>query len=135
LKDAPYAFASTFEREVRVGEDDWRRRLAGRCQFLAEVDGNAAGTVGGIASDDGNAALISMWVAPGARGSGVGEKLVQAVLGWARGEGHPAVRLWFAEGNVAAERLYLRCGFVRTGATQPIIPGQPRMEFEMERVL
>ncbi|HUZ85920.1 MAG TPA: GNAT family N-acetyltransferase [Candidatus Baltobacterales bacterium] len=135
LKDAPYAFASTYEREIRAGEDDWRRRLAGRCQFVAEVDGEVAGTVGGIASDDGGAALISMWVAPSARGRGVGESLVHAVLDWARGEGHPAVCLWFAEGNVAAERLYLRCGFVRTGVTQPIVPGQPRMEFEMEHAL
>ena len=120
---------------MRVGEDNWRRRLAGRCQFLAEVDGNVAGTVGGIASDDGNAALISMWVAPSVRGRGLGGMLVQAVVDWARDEGYPAVRLWFAEGNVAAERLYLRCGFVRTGATQPIVPDQPRMEFEMERIL
>lgn len=118
-----------------AAEDDWRRRLAGRCQFLAEVDGNAAGTAGGIASDDGTASLISMWVAPVARGKGVGEMLVNAVLEWARGEGYPAVRLWFAEGNDAAERLYLRCGFVRTGVTQPVFPDQPRMEFEMERRL
>lgn len=116
-------------------EDNWRHRLAGTSQFVAEVDGNVAGTAGGIASEDASAMLISMWVAPAARGTGVGELLVQAVLDWARDEGYPAVRLWVTEGNVAAERLYLRCGFVRTGATQPVFPGEPRMELEMERVL
>lgn len=135
MKDAPYAFGSKYEREVLADEDNWRSRLAGRSQFVAEVDGQVAGTAGGIASDDASAALISMWVAPAARGKGVGEMLVHAVLDWARDEGYPAVRLWVTSGNVAAERLYLRCGFVRTGATQPVFPGEPRMEIEMERVL
>ena len=135
MKDAPYAFGSKYEREVNAGEDKWRSRLAGRSQFVAEVDGDVAGTAGGIASDDASAELISMWVAPSARGKGVGEMLVHVVLDWARDEGHPAVRLWVTEGNVAAERLYLRCGFARTGAAQPVFPGEPSMEFEMERVL
>jgi GNAT superfamily N-acetyltransferase len=135
LKDAPYAFGSKFELELHADEDSWRNRLAGRSQFVAELDGNVAGTAGGIASDDASAALISMWVAPAARGKGVGEMLVHAVLDWARKEGYPAVRLWVTDGNVAAERLYLRCGFVRTGATQPVFPGEPRMELEMELVL
>lgn len=135
MQDAPYAFGSKYEREVRATEDRWRQRLAGRSQFVAEVDGSVAGTAGGIASDDGYAALISMWVAPSARGKGVGEMLVRAVLGWARDEAYPGVRLWVTDGNVAAERLYLRCGFDRTGATQAVFPGEPRMEFEMELVL
>jgi hypothetical protein len=63
LKDAPYAFGSKYEREVHAGEDNWRERLAGRAQFVAELDGQVAGTAGGVASDDPNAALISMWVA------------------------------------------------------------------------
>ncbi|MGA8923069.1 MAG: GNAT family N-acetyltransferase [Candidatus Dormiibacterota bacterium] len=135
LKDAPYAFGSKYEREMLADEDNWRRRLAVRNQLVAEVDGNVVGTAGGIASDDGYAALISMWVAPGARGKGVGEMLVHAVLDWARDEAYPAVHLWVADGNGSAERLYRRCGFVRTGATQPIFPEEPRMEFEMEVVL
>ena len=102
---------------------------------MAEADGEVVGTAAGIASDDGTAALISMWVAPGSRGRGVGEMLVHAVLDWARDAAYRAVRLWVADGNGAAERLYLRCGFVRTGATQPIFPGEPPKEFEMELVL
>jgi GNAT superfamily N-acetyltransferase len=135
LKDAPWAFGSKYEREVRAEEENWRSRLANRNQLVAEVDGKVIGTAGGIAADDGNAALISMWVAPGSRFRGVGEALVRAVLEWARDGAYHAVRLWVADGNGAAERLYRRCGFVPTGATQPIFPGEPRMEFEMELVL
>lgn len=135
LQDAPYAFGSKYEWEIVKPEESWRTRLAARAQFLAELDGKPLGTAGGIASDDGNAALISMWVAPSGRGQGVGDRLVGAVLDWARSEGYPGIRLWVTEGNHAAENLYRRCGFTRTGAEQPVSPDDPRTEFEMARDL
>lgn len=137
LKDAPYAFGSTYEREIAADEADWRTRLGSRAQFVAELAGEdgVAGTAGGITSGDGSAALISMWVRPASRGKGAGDALVEAVLEWARAEGHPAVRLWVTNGNEAAERLYARHGFARTGAVQPVFPDQPRMELEMIREL
>ena len=116
-----------------MGEENWRERLARRPQFAAELDGEIVGTAAGIATDEGNAALISMWVAPNARGQGIGARLVSAVLDWAKGEGYTSVTLWVTDGNLAAERLYLRCGFTRTGAVQPVHPGEPRAESEMSR--
>jgi RimJ/RimL family protein N-acetyltransferase len=135
LRDAPYAFASTHERERTVDEEHWRERLANRAQFAAVLDGEIVGTAAGIDSDPTTAALISMWVAPRARGKGSGHLLVDAVLDWARKAGYGSVSLWVADGNQAAERLYLRCGFTRTGAVQPIHPGKARAEYEMSRPL
>jgi hypothetical protein len=43
--------------------------------------------------------------------------------------------LWVVDTNIAAQRLYARCGFVATGATQPVFPGEPRMELEMVRTV
>jgi RimJ/RimL family protein N-acetyltransferase len=134
LLDAPQAFGSTHGREVDADEASWRARLGGRAQFVAELDGKVAGTAGGI-HEDPYVALISMWVAPWARGRGAGEALVNAVLDWARGEGSPEVRLWVVVDNLAAQRLYARCGFVRTGAAQPVNPAERRMELEMARTL
>lgn len=132
LQDAPLAFGSSYEREVEADEAGWRKRLAGRAQFVAELEGKVAGTAGGI-HQDAYVALISMWVAPWAREKGLGEALVNAVLGWARGEGRDEVRLWVVVDNPAARRLYARCGFVPTGATQPVNPGETRIELEMQR--
>ncbi|MGH7765773.1 MAG: GNAT family N-acetyltransferase [Candidatus Dormibacteraceae bacterium] len=134
LQDAPNAFEATYEREVHADETIWRRRLGGRAQFVIELDGQVAGTAGGV-HEESYVALISMWVAPSARGKGAGDALVTAVLGWAREEGRHEVRLWVVDSNAAAQRLYSRCGFVPTGATQPVVPGQPRMELEMKRKL
>jgi GNAT superfamily N-acetyltransferase len=135
LGDAPHAFASTHERERIVDEEHWRERLANRAQFAAVLDGEIVGTAAGIDSDQTTAALISMWVAPRARGKGAGQLLVETVLDWARKAGYGSVSLWVADGNQAAERLYLRCGFTRTGVVQPIHPGEARAEYEMSKLL
>jgi GNAT superfamily N-acetyltransferase len=135
LRDAPYAFASTHERERTVDEEHWRERLANRAQFAAVLDGEIIGTAAGIDSDQKIAALISMWVAPRARGMGAGHLLVETVLDWARKAGYGSVSLWVADGNQAAERLYLRCGFTRTGVVQPIHPGEAQAEYEMSKLL
>jgi GNAT superfamily N-acetyltransferase len=79
--------------------------------------------------------LTSMWVDPGERGQGVGSALVAAVVDWARESGFEQVFLWVADGNSAAERLYARNGFRRTGEVKEIRPGEGRVEYEMSRVL
>jgi ribosomal protein S18 acetylase RimI-like enzyme len=53
-------------------------------------------------------------VDPAARGRGVGEALVRWCIDRARGSGVRSLRLSTLAGMVAAGRLYLRLGFVRT---------------------
>jgi GNAT superfamily N-acetyltransferase len=130
LAEAPYAFGSTLAEERRLRAATWRARLAQRVQFVVRHGGAAVGTVGGLVEDD--AELVSLWVHPAWRGRGVGDLLVQAVLDWAREQGHREVRLWVSADNAPAEQLYARHGFVRTGACQPVTPAEPtRLEFAM----
>jgi ribosomal protein S18 acetylase RimI-like enzyme len=135
LRDAPEAFGSTAADAQTLGEPEWRRRLEQRAVFLGEAANQRVGLVAGIDGDQpGAAELISMWVAPAWRGQGVGDRLVEAVLAWAAGEGFTSVRLWVAKGNTRAERLYARHGFDATGRSQPM--GGERfalLEFEMRR--
>jgi ribosomal protein S18 acetylase RimI-like enzyme len=143
LGDAPHAFGSVLVNEQALGEAAWRAKLASRTQFAAcdTVSGatdppanSIVGTVGGY--PDGDAIeLISMWVAPAARGRGVGRALVECVIVLARGAGCREVRLAVSEGNAAAERLYARAGFVRTGVTHRIRPGEPWLEADMVLLL
>lgn len=135
LRDAPEAFGSTAADAERLSDDAWRGRLRDRAVFLAELGSHRAGLAAGIRADQPeDAELVSMWVAPAWRGCGIGHRLVEAVLGWAAGERFSGVRLWVADGNAVAERLYARHGFARTGAVQPMTTGAPeRLEFEMRR--
>lgn len=131
LREAPYAFGSTWELESELNEEGWREGLSKRTQFVAISEEVVVGTAGGISDDGRTAHLVSMWVDPRWRGQGVGDRLVKVVLDWARNAGFEEVRLWVADGNREAERLYTRNGFGRTDAVQPIRVGEPRLEFEM----
>jgi len=135
LRDAPSAFASTYADEVDRPQEEWDARAArgsaGPDGFTGvALDGdNGVGLVGGFRNDhDGHHAdidLVSMWVAPSHRGSGVAAMLVDAVLDWARDEAAAeVVGLWVTRGNTAAQRLYERLGFVETGDVQPL-PSDP----------
>jgi GNAT superfamily N-acetyltransferase len=137
LRDAPEAFGSTADASERLSEVDWRQRLAERVVFVAIGDDRAVGLVSGIASDRrGVAELISMWVRPDWRRQGVGSRLVETVIEWAGEHGFKSLRLWVADGNDGAERLYSRHGFKRTGERQPMAKGRtPRWELGMARRL
>lgn len=130
LKDAPYAFGSSWENEKLNSEEEWRQFVASRTRFVAELDGQVVGTAaGGDSSYTGTAALTSLWVDARSRGHGIGDQLVNAVLEWANAAGFSRVLLWVTDGNSHAEALYLRNGFVRTGD----VVDEPRREFEMSR--
>ena len=134
LSDSPLAFGSSADEEGRLTEEAWRRRLAGRVQLVAEVDGEIAGTVGVLDEGDEIAEIVSMWVAPSRRRQGVGEALIVAAVAEAERQGASVVRLWVADGNGPAERLYERQGFHRTGRVQPVReedPDDSRIEHEM----
>lgn len=86
LQDAPLAFASTHDQEVRFPPTQWQQRIVTAAQFLAEVDGAVVGTVTGVvdAGDPTTMLLVAMFVVPNSRGRGIDEQLVKAVIEQAR---------------------------------------------------
>jgi GNAT superfamily N-acetyltransferase len=130
LQDAPDAFWSTYEQQAAFGEADWRRRIARGGTFLAylpEVGASEpAGLAGGYRERPGTVELVSMYVRPKARGRGVGEALVAAVINWAFARNARSVHLWVTETNSHARVLYERCGFSPTDERQPL-PSNPRI--------
>lgn len=130
LADAPWAFGSTLARETDFSDARWRERLAGGNVFLAERAGEPGGLVGVLPDGDGSGDVVSMWVAPRARGTGVADRLVARALDRAVELDIAPLRLWVTDGNTAAERLYARHGFTRTGAAGPRPQGDAA-EFEM----
>lgn len=136
LRDAPDAFSATLAQWSGDGdrEERWRARLTEvPFNVAAELDGEPAGLVSGTLPDEeGMVLLISMWVAPFARGRGVGNALVAAVFAWARERGAIGVELDVRETNAAAIGLYRRMGFVDRGLSgrDPSVP-ERRMIFRL----
>lgn len=117
LRDAPYAFGSTYATSSQYTETVWRSRLLAAAYFVAVQGERSVGLIGGLPleANPGTALLISMWVAPELRGQGVGSALVERVIAWAHEQGFARLELEVTPGNDEAERLYTRCGFIRTG--------------------
>ena len=136
LEETPSAFGSLFATERDCTEAEWRDRLAHRTQFVAKEGGRPIATVGCLAEAEGVVELVSMWVAPPARGTGVADLLVEAVVAEARDRECATVVAWVSWGNDAAERLYVRHGFARTGRMQPVDADDSArgVEFEMRRI-
>ena len=63
--------------------------------------------------------LISLWVAPSARGHGVADALIEDIAVWAAGLRSPAIWLSVREDNARAIALYRRRGFEATGERVP----------------
>lgn len=63
----------------------------------------------------GEAEILTLVVAPDRRRSGVGEALVEQLIGEARARGAQAVYLEVAADNAAAQALYRKAGFERAG--------------------
>ncbi len=128
LAEAPDAFGSSLADWTDAPEQRWRDRLAlpGSHNLAAILDCRPAGMASGLPGQDGVAELISMWVAPHARGHGVGDALVAAVVAWAAANGAAAVELNVVETNAAATALYERHGFAVTGAQDELLRGTHR---------
>jgi ribosomal protein S18 acetylase RimI-like enzyme len=131
LREAPSAFGSALADWQGAGDTEsrWRDRLARVAFNVVAFFGQApVGMVSGNHHPP-EVELISMWVAPLARGKGVGDQLVDAVVDWATVQGALRVVLSVKTGNCRAIHLYQRHQFVETGPSPETLPGSPEVLF------
>ncbi len=114
LADSPEAFGATLTEWQSADQDRWRQRLSAvPFNVVAVVSDEAVGQASGTPLDDEQRVeLISMWVAPSARGSGVADALVAAVRDYAERADANAVRLSVRRINERAIGMYERAGLV-----------------------
>jgi DNA-binding MarR family transcriptional regulator/GNAT superfamily N-acetyltransferase len=79
--------------------------------WIAEVDGTRAGCVFCVRENATTARLRLLLVEPWARGLGIGNRLVEEVLRFARRAGYSDITLWTNDVLTSARRIYQRAGF------------------------
>lgn len=106
---------------------EWRVALreAGVPVLVADVDGVVCGFArrGPVRADRGDPAgataeLYDLYVLPRRFGSGLGGRLMRAVLEEMARDGHRVSVLWVLRGNMRARRFYERGGWVNDGAAR-----------------
>ena len=131
LRDSPDAFGSTLEGEESRSDEEWERRLRsaegpeGFLPLVAESGDRFVGLAWGRldVSAEPTVHIYQMWVAPDTRGQGVGGRLLDEVIGWARRAGAVRVALSVTCGNTVAEKLYTSRGFRPLGRPGSLRPG------------
>jgi GNAT superfamily N-acetyltransferase len=131
LADSREAFGSTLAHEQDRSDAEWSGRLATGANsgwalpLVAEVDGEPIGLAWGrIESAQPKVAnLYQMWVAPNHRQRGAGQRLLAAVIAWARAKQADYLDLGVTYRDSPAMRLYTRAGFQPVGELAPLRPG------------
>lgn len=117
LSDAPSAFGARHADWADATEHRWRSRLIEvPLTVVARSDAGPVGVASGMESGQA-VELISMWVAPSERGSGLAERLIEQVVAWAAARGQQTC-LMVRDDNAGAIRAYTRAGFIDRGVPE-----------------
>jgi DNA-binding MarR family transcriptional regulator/GNAT superfamily N-acetyltransferase len=108
-----YHFDQTFEALVaRVAAEYVEHHSPEReAAWIAEVDGEPVGSVFCTRVDEHTAKLRLLLVEPAARGLGIGARLVEECLRFARRAGYERMVLWTVAGLAASRHIYEKVGF------------------------
>ena len=109
-----YGWDTTFEALVARIVADFAERgdVKREAAWIAELDGERVGCVFCTAADAADTAQLRLLIVePSARGAGVGTRLVDECLRFARRAGYARITLWTNDVLVGARRIYARAGF------------------------
>ena len=138
LRDTPMAYLETVPGAEALGSGEWAFRAA-RCgqpgclgvAAVEEDTGQWVGTMSAYLAGPAVAHLVTVYVAPAHRGTGVADLMLDSVLSWAaRQDDVRTLTLLVHEQNGRAAAFYARRGFRASGLTEsyPLDPSQRELE-------
>jgi RimJ/RimL family protein N-acetyltransferase len=145
LTDSPDAYLERLVDAEPRTEDEWRfrsdRGSSGPTNLaLAAEDPDRpdrwVGYLACFVDAPGQGHVVSVYVAPSQRGTGLAGRMLDRVTEWARGEaGLDRLHLYVHEDNARAHAFYRRYGFTETGGSFPYDFDPTKSELEMALLL
>ena len=93
--------------------------------WIADIDGEPVGSVFVVKQTDDTARLRLLLVEPKARGLGIGRRLVDECVAFARAAGYAKMTLWTHSNLTAARKIYQDVGFAKIAEWQHADWGVP----------
>ena len=103
--------------------------------WIAEEDNRIVGSVAVVDAEEGEGQLRWLLVVPEARGTGLGKRLLEEALGYARERRFSRIYLWTFAQLDDALRLYQRAGFKISETKTGFVWGAERTELRMDLML
>ena len=109
-----YGWDGTFEALVAEIASQYVKNLDPEKEnaWIAECDGQVVGSVFLVKVSDTEAKLRLLYVEPEMRGTGLGRRLTQECIAFAKSQGYEKLTLWTNDILHAARRIYQTAGFV-----------------------
>lgn len=119
LRAHPVAFSADYNTELNRTPQAWKARIQDSPIFFAQAGNTMIGMAGfyrSRSSKTGHHGTIwGVYIRPDYRGHGLGDKLINQCIQWARENEVRMVYIAAAAVNTAAIRCYARCGFTVYG--------------------
>jgi len=120
LRDAPFAFSSTYASALQRSEESWREQAdstslgSDRATFIAFSDEEPIGIAALYRLEDREeiGKLLQVWVAPEHRGTGLIWELMDAIFEWAGENNFRTILSRVRTGNTRAYNFYIKYGFL-----------------------
>ena len=142
LRESPDAFCTTLDEASEHGDAVWMERssadpVASASVSILALDAEVpVGVAAGILCDESKLEVLSLFVKPRYRGTGLARDLMNMVEAWARTRGAKRVILDVEAGNDRAGVFYAHIGYQPTGKRETY-PGRiwlHRLELEKSLV-
>jgi ribosomal protein S18 acetylase RimI-like enzyme len=126
LKEAPYAFSSTYESALGRSKVSWKDQADGSAQgsdkaiFIAVSDNVLIG-IAAIYRTEGNpenGEVLQVWISPEYRGKQVSNLLFDELFKWAKVNKFTAIDAKVIQGNERALYFYHKYGFDKIGTEE-----------------